>query len=112
MAITTIRLRFETEREAAFGAIVAGYTGVGAAFANPIRLIVLQNQTDVSLTFSFDGVNDTITIPSNVGFTFDISSNKDSPGDALFLSAGDRIFVKRDGVPTSGSVFVTAFYGG
>jgi len=112
MPKVSIRLRFETEREAAFGAIVAGYTGVGTAFDNPIRLIVLQNQTDASLTFSFDGINDTITIPSNVGFTFDISSNKDSPGNAFFLATGDRIFVKRDGTPTSGSVFVTAFYGG
>lgn len=106
-----IRLRFEAQRSLAFGSISNAYAAVGAAMANPIRMLVLQNLTDVTLQFSFDGVADTIPLPSSGAFAFDIATNK-TIGDGFFLAQGDRVYVKHLGsAPTTGSVYVTAFYG-
>jgi hypothetical protein len=101
------RLAFEAERSLAFGSISGTYAKVGGALAHPIRILVLQNQTDVAVTFSFDGTNDTITLQSKIAFTFDLTANKTSQ-NSLLLGQGTQIWVK--GSPGSGSVYMSAFY--
>jgi len=46
-----IRFTPEPLRSLAFGSIVAGYTAIGTALANPVRILLLQNFTDKTLTF-------------------------------------------------------------
>lgn len=101
------RLAFEPERTLAFGSISGTYAKVGTAFSNPIRIIVLQNQTDVAVTFSLDGTNDTITLQSKIAFTFDVSANS-STQNSFNISQGTQVWVK--GSPGSGNVYVSAFY--
>lgn len=106
-----IRFQAETVRSLAFGSIGAGYTGVGTAMTRPIRLIVIQNFTDASLMFSFDGVNDHLPLQASGYIILDITSNKTIP-QGFFLAEGQRLYTKQlSGAPTSGSAYLSTFYG-
>jgi hypothetical protein len=106
-----VRFQAEAVRTLAFGSIVAGYTGIGTAMTRPIRFFVIQNLTDASLMFSFDGVTDHLPLASSGYIVLDISSNQ-TFGQGFYLAEGSRLYVKRIGTATSGSVYFSAFYGG
>lgn len=105
-----IRLAPEAARSLAFGSIGAAYMGVGTAFTEPIRLMILQNFTDASVWISFDGVNDHIPLTTLGYVVLDITANK-TTGQGWFIAEGTRIYTKRLGTPTSGSVYVSTFFG-
>lgn len=105
-----IKLVPEAARSLAFGSIVAGYTGIGTAITNPVRILHIQNLTDVTLMFSYDGVDDHFPLATNSFLLLDITANK-SKDQGFYLEEGTRIYVKREGVPASGSVYVTVYYG-
>lgn len=109
MSNLAVRLYPETLRTLAFGSISAVYTGIGSALDNPCRIFYLLNATDVLLTFSFDGVNDHLVLPSGGFILLDVTSNMSLTGGSLSISQGQRIYVK--GSPTSGSVYLSVFYG-
>lgn len=105
----SVRLYPETIRSLAFGSISGTYTGIGTAFANPSRLLYIVNNTDVLLTFSFDGINDHFVIFNGGFLLLDVTTNRSEAGGALNISQGTRIYVK--GSPTMNSVYVSTFYG-
>jgi len=105
-----IRLVPESVRSLAFGSIAGGYTGVGTAITNPVRILHIQNLTDVVVMFSYDGVNDHFPMATNSFVLLDITANK-SRDHGFYLAEGTRIYVRQEGVPTSGSVYVTVYYG-
>jgi len=94
----------------AFGSIGAAYAGIGTAVANPIRVFLLQNLTNATVWFSFDGVNDHFPLPGLGHIIVDVSANK-TQDTGWYLAEGDRLYCKRLGTPTSGSVYLTVFYG-
>ena len=100
----------ETLRSLAFGAIGANYAAIGTAFNNPIRILKIQNLTDATLLFSFDGAADHDILPSGGFMLLDIASNKEYE-NVFCIPIGALIYVKRSGVPTTGSVYITSFYG-
>lgn len=102
---------FETLRTVAFGAIGAGFTAVGAAFAGPLRLISITNLTNEDLIFSDDGVNDKIILPAGSGKVFDITSNRTNQ-ENLLLPEGKFAYIRHAGVaPTSGSCYIETIIG-
>lgn len=104
------RLRADALRSLAFGGIGVAYAPVGTAFPEPMRIMELQNLTDANVIFSFTGNTDHIVVPSNGFFLIDVMAN-DWEDSGFFIQAGTRIHVKREsGAPTSGSVYVSAFY--
>jgi len=105
-----IRLVPEAARSLAFGSIGAAYAGIGTAINNPVRILHIQNLTDVVLMFSYDGINDHFPLASNSYLLLDITANK-SRDQGFYLAEGTRIYVKEDGTPSSGSVYVTVYYG-
>ena len=105
-----IRFRAETVRTLAAGSIGAAYMGVGVALTQPIRQFFIQNLTDGTLMFSFDGVNDHFPLPRNGFYVSDITANASTTG-GWFLAEGDRLYVKEVDTPTTGSVYFSAFYG-
>lgn len=109
MGLTNLngRLAYEPERSLAAGSISSSYAAVGSAFSHPIRILVLQNQTDVAITFSLDGTNDTITLQSKIAFTFDVCANR-TEQNSFIIASGTRVWVK--GSPSSGDVYISAFY--
>ena len=106
----SIRLRAETCRSLAFGGIGVGYTAIGTAMENPIRVFLIQNLTNATVWFSFDGVNDHFPLGATAYMLLDISANK-TQDTGFYMAEGDRLYVKRLDVPTSGSVYLTTFYG-
>ncbi len=109
-ASLSVRLLPETVRELASGSISAAYAGLGTAMSRPIRMMVLQNLTDETVWISFDGVNDHMPLAALGYIILDITANK-TREDGFFLSEGQRLYVKRLGTPTSGSVYLTTFFG-
>jgi len=105
-----IKLRFEDVRSLGFASIGAAYVAVGSKTANPARMILIQNFTDESLMFSFDGVSDHIPVKGDSSILLDLSSNK-TIDDGFFLPAGETLYVKEITTPTSGSVYFSVFYG-
>ncbi len=105
-----IRFTPEPLRSLAFGSIVAGYTAIGTALANPVRILLLQNFTDKTLTFSFDGVDDHVVLSLGGYLLIDVTANKSLSG-GFYLAQGKIIYVKRLGTPTTGSVYLSVFYG-
>lgn len=110
MSKLAIRFEPETVKTLAFGSIVAGYTAVGSAFTHPIRILMIQNLTDESVMFSFDGTNDHLPLSLGGYLLIDVTANK-SLSQGFYVSEGETIYVKRIGVPTTGAVYVSAFYG-
>jgi hypothetical protein len=103
----------ETQRTITAASIAASpgtYLGVGTAISNPARQFLIWNLTDVSLQFSFDGINNHFPLPGNGFFLDDISSNT-SLSQNYLLGAGTRLYVKTLGTPSTGAVYFTVFYG-
>ncbi len=111
MSLLAIRFAAEPVRSLAFGSIGASYAAVGTAVDNEIRQFLIQNLTDVTLMFSFDGINDHFPIPSDGFFLDDIASNKSLLAQSWILAKGTTLYVKRIGAPSTGSVYFSVFYG-
>jgi hypothetical protein len=105
-----IRIQFEPVRSLGFASIGAGYMGVGTAISNPARQFFIQNLTDVTLMFSFDGIHDHFPLPTNGFLLDDITSNKTQLG-GFYLAEGTRLYVKEIGAPSTGSVYFSIMYG-
>lgn len=108
-----IRIVPETLRSAAFGAIGAAYSAVGSAFAHPIRIIMITNNTDAGVLVSFDGVNNHLALPANGFILLDLTANRTGALNAsAFIAEKTIIYVKRQsGAPTTGNFYVSTFYG-
>lgn len=109
MSNLAVRLYPEPIRTLAFGSISGTYAGIGTSFANASRLLIIQNFTEVTLTYSWDGVTDHLVLPTNGQIIIDVTANQTSTGGSLNFAIGTRIYVK--GSPTTGAVYVTTFYG-
>ena len=107
------RMAYEPERSLAFGSIGAGYALLGAKFTHPIRILVLQNGTNVAVTFSLDGSTDLITLQSGIHIVLDITAARTNDPAGLTAPIGQGVYVKQTvGAPGSGSVYASAIYGG
>lgn len=105
-----IRLRFDDVRSLGFASIGAAYMGVGTSLNQPATQIFIQNLTNETLMFSFNGIDDHFPLPKNGFFLDDITSNK-TQNSGLFLSEGDRLYVKEiTATPTSGTVYFSVMY--
>ena len=106
----SIRLRMEDCRELAFGSITAAYASIETAVENPIRAFLIQNMTDAAVWISTDGLRNKFPLMANGYLMFDVTANK-TQNAGFYLAEGDRLYCKRLGTPTSGSVYFSAFYG-
>lgn len=111
MLASSILVRFEPLRSVAFGGISGAYAGVGSPFANPVRLICIDNFTDVNIFVSFNGVDNHTVVAANGFKLLDYSSNKGEKGGLLEQSQGTRVYVKAEtSNPSLGNVYVTVIY--
>ena len=107
------RMSYEPQRTAAFGAITGSYTLVGSLFSHPILILILQNGTNVGITFYLDGVNDFITLQSGINVFLDITAARTNDPAGLSAPIGQGVYIKQEvGAPGSGSVYASAIYGG
>jgi len=106
----SVRLLAEEVRTLAFGAIGAGYVGVGTAIENPARMILIQNLTDENMMFSLNGVTDHFAMLEQSQMILDITSNK-TIEQGFYLAEGQRLYVRQLAAPGSGAVYLSVFYG-
>lgn len=112
MGISTLSVRMLAEpiRSLTAGSISGAYMGIGTPLVFPSRLLFIQNLTDAQLMFSVDGVHDHFTLPATSNFVFDITTNQQQES-GIYFSVGTRFYVKQVGLPSTGSVYVSTFYG-
>ena len=112
MAISTLSVRMLAEpiRTLAQASIGAAYMGIGTPLEFPSRLLLIQNLTDALLSFSLDGIEDHFVLPANSNFVFDVTTNTPQTL-GIYFSVGTRIYVKEIGLPSTGSVYLSTFYG-
>lgn len=108
--MSNTRIQFEPVRTSAFGAILAGYSPVGTPTVNAAIQFLIENLTDQSVMFSFDGVNDHFPLPAASFLLDDVGSNATGT-NGLVLAANSQLFVKQlSGAPGSGAVYFTVVY--
>lgn len=105
-----VRVEAEGVRTLAFGGISSTYADIGAVTANPIRIIMVKNTTDVAVTVSWDGgVTDVFDIPAGGADTLDLYTN--GGNDGAYRPINSQFQVKDQGsAATSGKVIVQCFY--
>ena len=100
----------ETLRVLAFGSITTSYVAVGAAYANPLRIFRLVNNTDGDMFFSIDAVHDNYFVPAGSFVLYDITGNSGMSTNAR-IQSGTQFYVKYSGSPSKNSVYIEAIYG-
>lgn len=113
MATQAIKLVAEGLRSLAYTSLTTSYIALGSEFFNPIRIFHLQNLTDANIVYSFDGANAHGVVAAGSFLLLDITANKTLP-QGEFIAAGTIVSVRTiDGevAPTSGSVYLSVFYG-
>ncbi len=106
-----VRLYPETLRSLAFGSIGAGYAAIGTALANPSRILIIQNLTDTSMFFSFDGTNNHLVLPAGGQMIIDCMTNRTAVAGSAAIGQGTIIYVKQVSAPSLGAVYVSTFFG-
>jgi len=97
-------------QDVAFGAIAAGYLAIGAAFAQPMRILKFKNYSNQDILLSYDGVNDHEFMPAETGDVIDFSSNEVS-SESPMVSKGTVIYIKHNGVaPTTGGFALSGYF--
>ena len=104
-------IRVDELRSLGFASIGPTFTQISTRLDQPTRIVIIQNDTDASLIFSFTGDTDHIFLPPSTQVVLDGTANKVTES-GYFFSVGTRFSIRHDGVaPTSGSVYVTAMHG-
>ena len=103
-------LKAEAARTLAFGSISGTYADVGSVTANPVRIIMVKNLTDVAVTVSADdGTTDWFDLPANGADTIDVFTN--GGPDGAYLPVGSQFQVKDQGSgAASGKVVIQCYY--
>lgn len=114
MAIDALIFRADPIRSVAFGSITGSYVSIGSVLSHSTRQLLITNSTNQLLMFSFQPNSSTpnhFVIPASTSIIIDITSNKSNePG--WFIEKRTQVAVKHLGsAPTSGSVYLSAFYG-
>lgn len=104
--------RADTLRTLAYTGISGTYATVGTPITKNWRTFKITNNTNGDLFISFDGTNNNLFIPANSFTLYDLSSNGPNSQQIgeMVVSIGTQIYAKQSTAPTSGAVWVEAFY--
>jgi hypothetical protein len=103
-----IRLYPEPLRSLASGSISGSFSRIGTPFTAPSRILWVQNLTDVTLSFSLDGIVTHFQLPTNGFVLLDVTTNQVQTS-GCFISQGTQIYVS--GSPTMGQANVSTWFG-
>ncbi|CAM5999029.1 unnamed protein product [Sphagnum balticum] len=103
--VVLAELRADPLRSLASGSISGAYAAIGTPFAHPVRIMIAQNLTDVTLTYSFDSVNDHFVLPAGGQMIVDVSSDEfqGNSGGAVPPTAGNINIVGATGISVVGN---------
>jgi hypothetical protein len=102
--LSATRAEWEELRELPYSSLSSSFMSVGTSFGEPVRALLLQNSTDVTVYISFDGIKKHWVLIKNSQLIVDISSN-----DRVTMSRGSQVYAKiKSGTPTEGDIYVGA----
>ena len=84
------------------------YMGIGTAFDEPVRHLLVTNHTNGFLMFSFDGIHDHFPLVQYSFLSLDITQNN-AVEKGFFISTGQRMYVRQIIAPTTGEAYITTF---
>ena len=93
----------------AYSSITSSFVAAGSAMPSSIRILKINNTTDADIYISYDGSTIHDAIPASSGMVLDFTTNKTIP-DGAFLAQGTIIYIKYVSAPTSGNVYISAYY--
>lgn len=106
-----LRLKAEPLRSLAFGSIMNTFMGIGSHIDNPVRIFKIQNLTDQTLEYSFDGVDAHDILPECAFTLLDVTTNRSGESAGYYISVGTRVYARHTGTPpTSGAIYVSIWY--
>lgn len=111
MSTLSLRLNVEPLRTLNAGSITGSYTALGNSYAYPVRIYHLQNLTDQSVYYSWDGINNHGILAAGSFILLDVTTNK-SLDQGQFIGQGWSTYITQAGsAPTTGAVYLTTFFG-
>ena len=102
------RVGFDTERTLAATSFTGAFQNIGTAMQNNPVVLVLDNQTDVSVPLSVDGVNIWKTFSAGEAFILDLRANHGTAAN-FTMDIGTQ-FSTNAAVGTSGSFRISVIY--
>lgn len=111
MSSSLLALKFSAipVQTVAYSSITSSFVATGSAMPAPIRILKISNTTDADMYISYNGSTIHDAIPASSGMVLDFTTNKTLP-DGSFLAQGTVIYVKYVSAPTSGNVYISAYY--
>lgn len=104
-----VKAAVETLATLAYGSISGSYAEV-TTFPNAESIITLQNLTNATCFFSFDGTDDNFVLPATSAMIIDVTANHAADDTGLYFPKNTRVYVRTSGSPSSGAVYVGAIY--
>lgn len=101
----------ETLKSIAEVNISATYAAVGTPFSNPIRIMVLVNNTDGDMFISLDGINDQMFMPKSTSRVYDFNTNRLNVDQQFVVQKGTQVYVRYSSAPTTGSFYAEGIWG-
>lgn len=109
----SLKMGSEAIRALAYTSLTTSFTAVGVGLLHPTCIYAIQNQTDVDVYWSWDGVVANGFLAANGGhIILDVTANK-KINEGMYIPLGKVTYVRAlDGqsAPTKGAVYVTAFH--
>lgn len=93
----------------AYSSITSSFVATGNAMPAAIRILKINNTTDADMYISYDGSVIHDVIPATSGMVLDFTTNKTMP-EGAFLAQGTVVYIKYVSSPTSGNVYISAYY--
>lgn len=101
------RAKFGEYEKLDYTDLTADYVAINAdGFLNPPTIFIMQNFTDVTVSYSQDGESECMELPSGGQLVLDLTTNHTSRDFQLCFSKGDIIYASTAGMPSKGSVNV------
>lgn len=102
------RVGFDTERARAATTFTGSYLAIGTAITENPVVIIFDNQTDVSVAISVDGVNVWKTFSAGEAFVLDLRANNGMAANYT-MDVGTAFFTNA-AVGTTGSFRISIIY--
>lgn len=108
MSSRTRQLIYDTRRSRDSSTFTGSYQTLGSAFAFPMTIVKIVNNSTVAVDISTDGSNDQDYIPANSFALYDLTGNSPSETGSIYVKYGTQFYVK--GTAGTGSVYLVALY--
>jgi hypothetical protein len=98
-------------RSLAEASIGSTYSALGTAFTEPVRLLVVVNNTDGDMFVSDDGVNNKMFVSAGTTRVLDLTTNRTHRDQIWVFPKNTQFYIKYSTMPTKGAVYLEAYWG-